>query len=405
MKIKAYFFKPQRLFLQDQSPISAFIGGVGSGKTLTGARWLLASALKKNNRNFYACANTYPQLKDVLFPKFFGTLKEWGLREKAHWYFNKSTKDLTFFNGSLIMFRSLANYNMLRGAEVSAALIDEARDVSEEAVKVVMGRLRQAKNAQLKLTTTPNGYNWLYDWIQEGRLTWYKMTTYDNTQLPESYVKMLEEQYTGDFYRQEIMAEFVNFGGRLVYGLFDRRKHVIDAFQPAPTETIHIGLDFNVDPFCAIACAERQGKIYAFQEIILHGLDINAMVAEIKKLFPNRNIFIYPDSSGKNRHVAKTETLIGTLKRGFGLENVKYFSKNPRIVDRIQTVNNWLAAGKVTITKQCEWLIRDLERVKFVKSGAFELDKTEKDLTHISDGLGYMIYYMQKAKSNEWRNE
>ena len=403
INIKADFFKPQLAFLRDNSPLSAFIGGIGSGKTLTGARWLLKEALSNNGLNFYACANTYPQLKDVLYPKFFSTLADWQLREGKHWHFNKTNKDLKFFNGSTIMFRSLQNYNLLRGAEVSAALIDEARDTSEEAVEVIIGRLRQSKNAKLKITTTPNGYNWLYDWIKEGKIKTFKMTTYDNTLLPQSYIAFLENQYKGLFYRQELLAEFVNFGGQLVYFEFSRPNNIyIVNIKPASNETIHIGLDFNIDPFCAIAGVYRQGKIYAFQEIALHGLDVKAMISEIKKLWPTNPIIVYPDSSGKNRNVLSMQTAINMLKNAFGDENVKFFRVNPRVVNRIQTVNTWLSKGDLLISRHCKRLIKDFERVKFVNTGAFELDKKDKELTHISDALGYMVYYLEKQKLNIW---
>jgi len=410
MRQRIELFPTQRAFIESSASLAAFIGGIGSGKTFTGAVWLLRLALTAGEPlNFYACSNTYPQLKDALYPKFFGFLGQWGLREGLHYTFNKTDKDLKFFNGSVIMFRSLQNFNMLRGAEAAAALIDEARDAPEEAVNVIIGRLRQKENAQLKITTTPAGFNWIYDWYMDGRLDVYRMPTEENTKLPKSYIEHLKNQYSGDFLRQELFADFVNFGGKLVYNEFSRRKNIfVYKGDLGDDEPVYVGLDFNVDPFCAVAAFERDGVFYFFDEIVLRGLTIADMTREIHRRYGKRGkrpIYIYPDASARNRNVAKMTTILYDLQRSFGTDRVRYFSSNPRVVNRIQTTNNYLRDKKIMIDERLEVLIRDLERVKYKETGAMEIDKSDAQLTHASDALGYLIYYESVKNKNVWRQE
>ncbi len=397
------FFKPQYEFMTDKSPIVAFIGGIGSGKTYTGSAWLLSQALTKPNRNFYACSNTYPQLKDSLYPKFFSWLEAFGLKEKIDYTFNKTDKDLKLSNGSLIMFRSLQNYNMIRGAEATSALLDEARDMEEEALKVILGRLRESDTAQIKITTTPAGYNWIYDMKKAGNLVVHSMKTADNTYLPRTYIENLADNYSGDFLRQELYAEFVNFAGKLVYSDFIRDKNIIEEVPETAGKTIHIGMDFNVDPFCAIVLIEHGGKLYAIDEIVLHGMAVDAMINTIKEKYDGHDIYIYPDSSGKNRTLIEMKSVIGELQKAFGMDRVQYFKANPRISARVNTVNAELKQGNLLIYYKCEKMIKDLERVKFSESGAFEIAKQSKDLTHISDALGYMVYYKKISEVAEWQ--
>jgi len=343
-------------------------------------------------------------LKDSLYPKFFKWLEDFGLKEGEDYTFNKTDKDLKLSNGSVIMFRSLQNYNMIRGGEASGALLDEARDMEREAFEVILGRMREKNNAKIRITTTPAGFNWIHDLIKDNNCEMYSMKTEENTSLPENYIANLKKTYSSDFLRQELYAEFVNFAGRLVYSDFRRNKNITkNILKLSQDDTIHIGMDFNVDPFCATVATKKAGVFYIFDEIILHGLSLDAMIAEIKRRYGDRNIIIYPDSSGKNRTLIGITSYISELVKAFGRENIKYFSKNPRISERINIVNKELKSGNIIISEKCVYLIKDFERVKFAESGAFEIAKHEKDLTHVSDALGYMVYYQKAMEANRWQ--
>jgi hypothetical protein len=57
--------------------------------------------------------------------------------------------------------------------------------------------------------------------------------------------------------------------------------------------------------------------------------------------------------------------------------------------DRLANVNNALQKKQVMVQAKCKHLIRDFEQV--VRDEHGEIDKSNPDLTHISDAAGYVI--------------
>jgi len=65
-------------------------------------------------------------------------------------------------------------------------------------------------------------------------------------------------------------------------------------------------------------------------------------------------------------------------------------TRNPYVVDRVTNMNRLFAQDRVIIDPKCKKLIRDLEQVTFKDNG--QLDGSNKELTHISDALGYFCW-------------
>ena len=55
-------------------------------------------------------------------------------------------------------------------------------------------------------------------------------------------------------------------------------------------------------------------------------------------------------------------------------------------------MNNNLNKGNLVIDPKCTNLIKDLEQV-VNKEGTRDIDKTNKNLTHLTDALGYAVDY------------
>lgn len=153
--------------------------------------------------------------------------------------FNRSDYELKLTNGSEILFRSLDNYDSVRGIEVAYVWIDEANLISVKAWRVVIGRMRQPGFAHRSwITTTPRGKtdNWLYEEyivkpakdpeIRKRRKTYHAVTR-DNVQNTGlEYLLDLESTYTGDFAKQELLGQFVDIIEGRVYPQFERKYHV-----------------------------------------------------------------------------------------------------------------------------------------------------------------------------------
>ena len=211
---------------------TGFVGGLGSGKTWSGATKTILYALRWPNSLGLVCAPTYRQLRDSTMREFFKLLPQ-ELVEN----FNKSEYELKLKNGSEILFRSLENYDSVRGVEAAYVWIDEANLISYKAWRVVIGRLRQPGFPHRSwLTTTPRGKtdNWLYlEYVEKpkenpelSRRTFHARTRDNIANIGEEYISDLEATYTGEFALQELEGQFVDIIEGRVYPMFSRQYHV-----------------------------------------------------------------------------------------------------------------------------------------------------------------------------------
>jgi hypothetical protein len=76
--------------------------------------------------------------------------------------------------------------------------------------------------------------------------------------------------------------------------------------------------------------------------------------------------------------------------------------QNPRIGDRREIVNSRLqtADGKVhcQISPKCKYLINDFEQMTVVDFADGNKERAGKDVSHASDGFGYMCWVLWRTK-------
>jgi len=81
------------------------------------------------------------------------------------------------------------------------------------------------------------------------------------------------------------------------------------------------------------------------------------------------------------------------LIRDAGWHKLKIKTANPRVQDRINTFNSLLRNGNgdvnIAICSRNQELITDLEQMSYNDKG--EVDKSNQDLTHSVDSVGYYI--------------
>ena len=98
--------------------------------------------------------------------------------------------------------------------------------------------------------------------------------------------------------------------------------------------------------------------------------------------------YAYPDATGSGRHSSAQFSDINiTRKNGF---IVRVAHINPRVINRVNAMNNQFNKNNIIIDKSCTMLIKDLEQVTN-REGTREIDKTNKNLTHMSDAIGYAV--------------
>lgn len=251
----------QKDFIESEARMSAYIGGLGSGKTFA----LVVRALRKSMQRvptgqvsgprILLGAISYPVLKDVVLPQFFEVTEGSGLwkgKGPEDSYLRSDKKALLKANCgcrdrskcrhvSEVLFRSLENPDVVRGVELAHAGIDEGRHLSRYAFDVVNGRLRQRGYTHtLDVASTPNGYDWMYDVfhpdspkVYDGAV-WFNASTYDNRHhVGEDYIRSLEATYEGKFFEQEVLGRFVGIVQGAVFPHWDSGRHLIDVpYEP-----------------------------------------------------------------------------------------------------------------------------------------------------------------------------
>lgn len=378
-------------FFTNQKRFGLFRGGVGSGKTFIGCNWVLKQIGEQPRAKGFIGANTYRQLQNSTLSALFEVLDDYGLPYK----YNKNDGILKIMDTEVITM-SLDNYNMARGIQIGWFWLDEVRDAKEEAFLVLMGRLRdkRADNYFGRLTSTPAGFDWQYDYFDGEKRTddFFKVeaTSMDNPFLPDGYVDSLKNSYDEKIYEQEVLGKVINITQGRVYYAFNREKHVKPT-QFNPAHHIYIGMDFNVNPMTAAVLQYYDFRFKVLDEFYLMSSDTIEIAREIKKRYPRAKII--PDSTGKRVVSSSAGNSDFELLRREGLHVVN--TQNPFRLDRYNALNNVMEKCRMEIDPKCVKLIRDLEMVSF-KEGSNKPDATrDSTLTHISDALGYAVWFLE----------
>jgi PBSX family phage terminase large subunit len=373
----------QEEFLESNKKFTLLLGGVGSAKTTSGTFFVIKmiSEYPKSKGAIYA--NSYKQLINSTLDNVFTWFDSIGLK----YSYNKQSGILKIGKTEIIC-ASLDNYDLQRGIELGWYWWDEAAYGDKEAFNMLTGRLRQKKGPLIgRLTTTPKGFNWLYDYF-EGILktqdfSYIKAKTQDNIHLPYGYVDSLKLNYSSKLIDQEINGEFVNTSSGLVYFSFDTKKH-ISTVKLKDNFPLYVGMDFNVNPMTAVVAQLYDDRVNVIDEFYLENSNTIMMSQCILNKYGQ--CMIVPDSTAQARKTSGPSDFEILRRDGHTIIQ----THNPLVFDRINAVNSLIEKDRVIIDSNCSKLINDLKRVLWKDN---KLDQTtDKTLTHISDALGYLIY-------------
>lgn len=263
----------QEAFVGDRNTETAYVGGVGSGKTAGGVFRSGRHVSEWNEGHTGVIVSpTVPMLRNVIVPE----LRTWGLLDKPGIEYRSSENRIEYPNGSTIILESANNerkIERLRGLNLAWAWMDEAAYLPEKVYQILNDRLRVGNYRNLFVTTTPRGFNWLYDEfgdldgdvepIADGQLVRTETTTSimgvstrTNPANPEDYIEREERQHSGQSYKQEVEGEFVQFEG-LVYPWFND-ENLVDE-PPAGYDEVVYGIDWGHNNPAVILAIVRDG--------------------------------------------------------------------------------------------------------------------------------------------------
>jgi len=266
----------------------ALFGAFGSGKTYAIIAEAIAWCLEQPGIRGLIARKTAPELRDTTEPIFRELLPAelWAAgnerRSGGH------MESFTFPNGSVVLFRSLDDWNKHRSLNLGFIAYDEANEIDRETYMGMASRVRQrditaearaagysgeVTRRGIWLATNPSGKDWLYRRfaaVGEGDLKtdeyvdgseYFKSTSLDNPYLPVQFVEQLLN-YPDQWIKRYVLCQFDDFAGR-IYEEWNEVDHFIEPIKAFPQGgVIWMGMDPGTrNPTAGLWCLlDRQSQ-------------------------------------------------------------------------------------------------------------------------------------------------
>jgi len=348
-------------FITAEDPIVQYVGGIGAGKSFIVCIKAVKNALR--GRNQLLVGLTYSAARDVLLTTLLKVLDLYGIKEGRHYRLNKSEMNITFVGGGKIYIRSAEIGDKLRGLNISDAYIDEAAYMKDDKIfNIILGRLRESDDGQLHISTSPNGFNWIYDLSLMEDVRTIKVSTFKNSFLPDQYIKNMLKQYSATFIRQELYADFVTisngfFKSEWIRDLSTNEKLAKDLLTSPKVKRIRFwdfafGSDKDSDWSAGVLIALVEGR-WVIEDIVRvrhEYADLKKTIIETAKL-DGTSIVIGYEKAGQQKAIISDLSTIPEL-RGYVVRTLtvsKYGSKMKRILP----VSSQAELGNVYIKDTC----------------------------------------------------
>ena len=235
--------------------------------------------------------------------------------------------------------------------------------------------------------------------------------TSQNIYLPDGFVDELKRLYDEDYYRANVLGQWVNIDTNLVVKDFDS-ENIFEANHD-PHLPLHITCDFNVDPMCWIFAHKSDENVYFIDEIALENTTTSKACDVFYEKFKGHEgkIIINGDASGDNRTCTSEYTnyvIIRKKLEAFGFKDIEFNIRafNPPIKNRVQSFNSRVKSFSgerhVFISRKCKQLLYNIYNLKY-REGTSQIevpmhhqikrDKKLKFLTHPFDAASYLVEY------------
>lgn len=217
--------------------------------------------------------------------------------------------------------------------------------------------------------------------------------------VPPEELAYYRKTYDERDFQEQFEGSWLNASGG-VFHSFDReyncRPVAYDENLP-----ILVGSDFNVNPMAWVFCHLKGDTLLVFDELWLRDTNTPEAIKTMLKRYASHKggWQCYGDASSRGRHTSAYETDYNQLANNLTLKamgrTLHFTRSNPPLCDRFAATNARICSGdgtiKVYISPTCTHLTNDLE-VRTYKPGTRQVADFD-DVGHISDALGYILYY------------
>ena len=401
--------------------------GRRSGKTELAKRKLVMRALLPkgypggsifDDPHYFCAAPTRDQAKRI----YWNDIKRMIPREliKRNGTSETELTVMTVMNTSISVI-GMDKPERIEGSPWDGGILDEYGNMKAHAWGANIRPALADRNGWCDLIGVPEGRNHYYEMAEKAKASmlergrdseWGFFHWKSSLILPESEIRAARENLDQLTFEQEYEGSFINFHGRAYYTYTDANKASLEI---DPKGDLAFCFDFNVEPGVCAVCQEGLlpnglvgtkviGQVYIPQN--------SNTVAVCKRLVLDwhrpeytGDVYIYGDATGGNRGSAKVagsdwDLVLEVLRPVYGERlKMRVQRANPPERARVNSVNSrcMSATGDRRLfvdLMKAQDVNRDLDGVRLLEGGSGELDKvSDKRLTHISDALGYYIYY------------
>ena len=382
----------------DSSRFRVLCCGRRSGKSILAINELIRAAQTGYRQTVWYVSPTYKMSKRIAWKLLKEAVPKANILSK-----NENDLEITLKGyESTISLKGCEDADALRGSSLSFLVMDEVQDISMDAFDTVLFPAMSDQKADAIFLGTPKGMgdNAMYQFYMRGKSApnWksWRFTTAEAGIVSLDEIEMARQVMPEKIFRQEFEASFESAAGRVYYA-FDRDKNVSSEAEDKGG-MIHVGLDFNVDPMCAVLANVFKGSdgrevIHIFDEIKLNDSHTRELAKTIQEKYPGRQFTVYPDPSGKNRSTKAGGITDHSILRDEFKWRVIAPNKAPKISDRVNNVNAVFESAdgtrRLLVHPRCKEVIKCFDG-QLYKPGTNDPDKRQ-GYDHMVDAAGYLV--------------
>jgi len=371
------------------------------GKTFLSIREIAYQAREPNKLIWYV-TSSYRAAKMIVWKELKNRLLDLRWVDKI----NESELSVSLKNGSQICLKGSENAQQLRGVSLSYCVIDEAAQVDPDVwQEVIRPALADQQGGALFITTPLGRGNWTYELFQQARQMpelWeaFQFTTAEGGFVTQAEIEAAKQDMSERQFRQEFLATWEDGASRIAWA-FDR-EHNIKDLEHYSTAVLEIGLDFNINPICAVIMVRHKDELYVVDSIQMFSSNTQEITEELRMRYPHSRITVYPDPSGSARKTSANGLTDHTILQNAGF-TVRAPRKHDAVRDRINATNARFCSAdgvrRLFVGQKNKYVIESLEKYTY-KEGTQIPDK-DSGFDHMFDALSYAVAYMFPLKRDQ----
>lgn len=397
-------------FLTSQARFILASGGVGSGKSASGA---VKSIMKLRDGDGIIVGPDFPQFSKSTFPEFL----KWAPMsrcENAHLDHPYTAKKALIFNVGgerrTIYYGGIDNEDSWAGPSVNWIWFDEGgRKRTRKAFDILAGRARIGPNPQLWITSTPHGmHHWLYDVFVKGvfnkaaldeiramghtgpLVEYFSLRTERNREnLDPFYYQSLMSLYSGNMAKQELEGKFVTMDGM-----------VWDKFSEGVGDNVTIEADYvggvPVEWWVDDGFAKGHPRVFLMAQVIppyVNVFDEYIVTYEQAEESIHRALTEKP---WPKPSVAYCDSSAAELRDRLWNSDIDTVAATHNVIEGVKRVASWIcdAEGKrrLRFHPRCEFSIAELQNYVWDEAK----NRPKKELDNVADAVRYGMWFKDR---------